>query len=667
MAINLMRKYGKPLMAFFSAILMVTFLIGYTFSGSSGLGSSGPNYPLGTLRGHTLNSSDLIGAQIDLAVLQELSAVNFIYGIPISHWLSGHSDSTDSALQFYLLLDEAKQAGIAPDNQYVSQEMSDPDVMDQITNLISDPSGKYVQANVEQALSDLSIIRRYFFSAFSSGVTFSAPQLQQYITQLKTKVQINYVLLSAAGAFNQGLEQPPASSDQLNTLFNDYKDVLPWDPSSDTPPPLIDGHRYPFGYRYPDQVKIEFIKFDRAAARALFKPTLQDVQAAYAYYLAHPDKFSMAPPATGPAASTQPVLQSFDQVRTQLILAQIDGHVTGLFNNMTDFALHQTATPWQQQDVNGYHVNIPQSQWVSYDALAASLGSRFGYTPKVGRSDQWMDAADLASLNGISDALPENDADLPGKPTFGDLALQVKELVPNPTDSTGLGLLFHLQVGTEGPILTDPATGDEYIYRITAASPSHVPATLVEAQSTVENDAIMLRFYQADIAKAQQIVASAQQSSLAAAANAENLQLQTPGPFTALESLLTTNDGSEQHSIVPGKIPGLPVSNDDLMNAAFDLARRAADQAAATTRPGAISGKPATAIALDPQLQVVVMQLVQAQPMPSNQLVQMMQMISVEYGIDEPQWQMAQVDLVNNWLSLDSVTGREGFVAITNK
>src|SRR5271170_1162836 len=422
--IKLMRKHGKTLMTILSAVLMVTFLIGYTFTNQGGLGSSGTNYQVGTLRGHKLMISDIQQAQIDVDILEALPAVDFISGIPITHWFSGRSDSNDNALQFYLLLDEAKQAGVAPDDQYVSDQLSNQAVGTQVATLLS--GGKYVQQNVEQALLDLSVIRNCALLGINSGVTPSFPQLRQYITQLKTAVQINYVLFSAQQAFDQGLEQPPASSDQLNKLFNDYKNVFPWNPSSTTPPPLIDGHRYPFGYRYPDRVKIQFIKFDRATARELFKPTLQDVQAAYAYYLAHQDKFTAPPPTTDPGASTEPVEESFDQVKQELIEMQVDDHVTALFNSMTDAALHQAGAPWQQLDQDGYHVPIEENQWVSYDDLAKLLGARFGYTPKVGQSDQWLSDADLQSLNGISDAVPENDEDLPGNPTFSDLALEVK-------------------------------------------------------------------------------------------------------------------------------------------------------------------------------------------------------------------------------------------------
>ncbi|HTV49050.1 MAG TPA: hypothetical protein VMG59_11465 [Phycisphaerae bacterium] len=656
--IKIMRTYGKPIMAFLSAILMVTFLIGYTFNNSSGLGSHGANYLLGTLHGQKLTSSDLQQAAIDVDVLSSLSAVDFISGIPITHWFSGRTDSTDNSLQFYLLLDEAKQAGISPDDQYVSEQLSNTTVSEQIAELLS--GGKYAQQNVEQALSDLSIIRSCFLFGFNSAALPSNPQLRQYITQLETKVQINYVLLSAAeSAQNQDIDQPAPSSDLMQKLFNDYKNVLPWDPSSSTPPPLIDDHHYPFGYRYPDRVQIEFLKFDRAAARKLFKPTLQDVQAAYAYYQAHLDQFTTTPTTTAPDASTQPIQQSFDQVRQKLIDMQIDDHVTALFNSMTDAALHQAGTPWQQLDQNGDHILIPRSQWVSYGDLAQSLGARFGYTPQVASPGQWFSQADLESLSGIGDAVPANDEDLPSNPTFSDLALDVKELAANPNNPSGLDLLFHLQVGTEGPLLVDTATGDEYIYRVTAVSPAHVPDSITEVQSAVEHDALLLQDYLMAVTQGQQLAAAAEKNGLGAAAGEQHLPVQTPGPFTALKEEISTENDVEQFNIVPGQIPGLEINNDSLVQAAFDLARRDA----ATSKP-ANANKPASSVALDPQLQVVVMQLVKAQPMPTNELDIAMQMVYEQYGIDEPAWQMAQRDFADNWLSYDSVADREGFAPI---
>ena len=59
------------------------------------------------------------------------------------------------------------------------------------------------------------------------------------------------------------------------------------------------------------------------------------------------------------------------------------------------------------------------------------------------------------------------------------------------------------------------------------------------------------------------------------------------------------------------------------------------------------------------------MQLVKAQPIPANELDIAVEIVMAQHAIDdEPQWQLAQFELANNWLSFNSVASREGFVPV---
>ncbi len=669
MSIKLMRKYSKPLMAFFGVILMITFLVGISYTASMGTSSAG--FVVGKLDGHPLTNGQLTRVQIDVNVLRRIP-----YFADRLGWLSGRSLSRAS-LQFYLLLHEATRNGFLANVQDVRDQLQSKTVLRQVATLLE--NSVYVRENVVQAVADLDAINQ--LANFAYGATLpSEPQLLHYISELSSKVRIDYVRLSAA---HIAASQPAPSAAMLAHLFTTYRGVLPWNPNQSREPPRIDGHHYPFGYRYPNRVKLEFMKFDRAAVRATMQPTLEDVQTAYRYYKAHRNKFVIKPQKTTTTAPAHPQYKTFEQVKNILIRRQLDRHIDILFHRMTDWTLHQTAKVWKKPDISGFYTPLPRSRWLSYHRLSLALANRFHYRPEIGRWDHWLDAAGLASLRGIGQAVTKQSGW--NKPLgLRTLALKIHELDPH---AKGIGLLLHLQAGREGPVLEDQH-GNEYIYRITAVSPAHDPTSLSQVRTAVIRDARLLEAYQLNIRRGRRLAEKARKISLAALAKTKGLSLITPPAFTALapdvERPLGYNYlGEPIFRIAPAQIPGIRGRLGQLTRAAFKLARenqriqdhssrtRATDasvspasgtKAGKTAHVGAPEPaveKPTTSVNIGSRLDVFVMQLVGVHPIPVNMLDSP---VLQRYAGSQIVTQ-TYMRFLSNWLSYKAVAAREHFVA----
>jgi hypothetical protein len=671
MATKLMRKYSKPMMAVLGVLLMVTFLVGYSYQ--SGMGGSGDAFVVGKLNGQPITKGKLTQVRIDIRILQNLPALADMGLYPM--WLSQRSD-TRAAIQFYLLLHEARASGFFPDDGIISAIVTQKDLRKQIGGLLAN-NPNFAQPNVIRALEDLTTVDQLQLFVSQSCLP-SSPQLAHFISELGTSVQVRYARMRAS---DTAASMPAPTPAQLHALFIAYRTTLPWDSSSPTPPPLINGHHYPFGYRYPDRVKIEFLKFDRAAVLAKLKPTLNDIQAAYAYYQAHLSDFEITPPntTTAPAASAKPVYKTFDQVRQKLIRRQLIKRVNLLFHRMLNRAAHRADKPWSTVNVNGYRKPIPESQWVSYKTLAADLGRQYGYTPVVGRWNHWLNANALSSLRGIGNATTDQ-AGLPQAEGLSVLAMKVHALDPK---SKNIGLLLHLQVGFDGPVLTD-SHGNQYLYRIVAANKAHNPATLNQVRSAVIRDARLLAAYQADQKSGAALAQQATRVGLPAAAKAYHLAVFSPDSFKALQNQIVgiSPSGQPQYQLVPGHLPGVQVRSTKLMQAAFLLAHNAmakahANPMAITSRvkadnnkspaagaSGQVSAKlklthPCTSVALDSQLEVFVLQLVNAKPIPENILHNATDLAGVQGYLIRNLNQR----LLEQWFSYPAVIKRAGFVA----
>ncbi len=689
MAEGLMHKLSKPLMVLLGVLLMVTFLVGLSLNR---MGGGNANFVVGDLNGHPLTSSDLQPARFDVTVIRRLPFLQ-----AQASWLDPRGRFRAS-LQFYLLLREARQNGFFPDTDVARQWLADfKPLRQEVGEFLS--HSEYAPENVLQAIADLEAVDR-LAGFVSRAAAPSRPQLLHYLSRAASSIRIAYVKLSAADI----AAMPAPSLALVKHLFQTYRTVLRWSPGSRSRPPLLDGHRYPFGYRYPDRVRIEFMKFDRAAELSRMKVTVADVEAAYRYYQGHRAKFKIAP-SQGKTAVSAPHYKPFRQVRRQLIQRQLDGQVADRFRRMIRAALRMTGQPWKHVQISGYYRPLPAKDWMSYRRVAARLQHRFGYRPAIGRSTQWLSAAGLASLRGIGEAVAQQSGwseplSLPV------LAMKVHELDPH---AQGIGLLLHLQVGRDGPVLQD-TKGNEYIYRLTAVSAAHNPTTLNAVRAVVERDARRLEAYRHALQRGRRLRLEAQKIGLIAAARIQHLSLRTPPPFQALtlspRPLAWAYTGQPVYGWVANHVPGVPGAvGRQLARVAFRLARRAdrrttgsaswdvrgaqkdlfgenihsppdshrnkrgrvdppaahppIENSKSTIENTASAGYSTISVPIDSRLEMFVLQLLQTKPIPINQL---RDAELRKFGAQQLTLQ-TRLKYLYGWLGYQAVTARARFRA----
>ncbi|HVS69662.1 MAG TPA: hypothetical protein VHQ47_00235 [Phycisphaerae bacterium] len=674
---QLMKDYGKHILAVLGVLLMLTFALPSLFNNNRDTSS----IPRGTLNGKTITQGQINVAARDIQVLNAFHLLlplralarisdNQVLAMP----LDDRSEDT-AHIHWYLLLTEAQKYGLYVSDGEIDQViqevgLSETDIR---TNL---DAMQLSDAEFRSALRDALLIHKLGNLAMAA-VQVSVPEMEQTADGFLSHVQFNYALLPDTGALDKIPDPSPA---QIQKQFDLYKNTEPLSAlGPDAAAPTIDGHTYPFGYKYPNRVQLEWLKFDYAKVRAQFKPTRDDVEQAYKYYKDHPEEFTAAPasqpasqpatqsatqtasaPASQPAtrtASTAPAIKPFDDVRDQLVEAQLKDRATKLLHRMVDRALAQAAEPWKTAltTAQGFREPVPAKDWTSYEKIADGIQTTRefnGYKPDYAHTDPntWDARPQLQKIPGIGAATYRTTHD---NLAFPDLALDVQELV-DPSKSP-ITTRLSLQVGIEGPVLTD-ADGNLYVYRVTAADPAHEPKTLDEVRARVIDDLKHLALYQQHQQQAKDL---AEKASHAKAAD-DLLTLAKAQGFTADTSPAISRMEASAAPTSLTKVPGL-------VDAVFDLtskspatqpASRPAAASAPATSPATAPSLPSVATTLndDSHLAVYVLNLHQYQPVTSL-------LFSVYRGSLFMQSQIGAASrFLNEWAGLDAIAKRLNYI-----
>jgi hypothetical protein len=590
---KLMKDYGKGVMAILGVVLMIAFAIPSFFNGQS----NPATMEQGRLAGKKISVADVQAADSDIRILDYFHLARYLIfpqSLDQNHLVRIALDPRDPATHWLLLLTEARNYGLSASEEEINNVIKNDEV-EQGVPLTADELRTHLERlgipemTLRETVRHVLMVRKLGMLRLGA-VPVSIPQLEAAADSTLSKIVVDYALLDADKPADT-TPQPAAIEKQ----FALYKAVEPLGSlESDAIPPTIDGHTYPFGYKYPDRVQVEWLKFDLKDIQSHFKATQEDYEQAYAYYKSHPAEFTR--PATQPAsqpASSQPATQTaasqagpipFDQVRDQLVQQQVQDRGQRMMRRMVDRAVGMAGDPWKSDttDTQGFRDPLPTDKWADYNTIAGDIAKNRefdGYKPAFGKSTGWMSRAQLHAIPGIGDArcLTQRE-EFP----FPDLALKVKELqADTPAAKRTITTRFGLQVGVEGPLLQDN-DGNLYIYRIAAADPAHEPKTLDEVRDRVVEDLKRLAAYQTRQADAAELA-----RQVAAGSPADLLRLARQRQLTARISEPFSRAGLEDHLVAA--VPGM-------IDAAFALAdKNPATHPASQPATRAAASQPATA------------------------------------------------------------------------
>jgi hypothetical protein len=336
----------------------------------------------------------------------------------------------------------------------------------------------------------------------------------------------------------------------------------------------------PFGYKYPDRVKIQYLAIRPDQVREAVKKGKSDYDwevAAQRYYLSHQGEFKAAQPTASPLgpslpnAATAPATQPFSEVNTQVMEKVMQPEVERLTADVRAAVAKRLTAAWEQyraQSGGGSASSRPATttaptstpatspatspagtqptgfpSFAFLEQLAAEIQKEFGVLPAVtSKADQWLSADDLSKLPGIGRAFTTRDD---GR-IFANYVLQSAEpFMPVPAKADPAAVLSILEP-------SEPLEDFErnvYFFRLTDAQPAHAPTDLAELRQQVEQDVVAGRAYAKAVDEAKKLLDQAKKDSFEKAAAAAGRAVKTTGSFG-------------QRSGSPTTIPNYPLEAD---------------------------------------------------------------------------------------------------------
>jgi hypothetical protein len=439
-------------------------------------------------------------------------------------------------------------------------------------------------------------------------------------------------------------KSPEPSDDQVKKQFELYKDIVPTPipavvkedmMQQPTPmPPTVNGHTYPFGYKYPDRVKVEFLHFDKAQLADLMKPTSEDYDAAFNYYSQHPEQFKNAPDEVAPPTSqpaTKPATKTWDEVKKDLVQKQFDQRVERLLKKAADRAATLASDSWKDVEVKaGYRVVPETAKWPDYNRIEADIAGNkefLGLKPGHTTTD-WLGEQQLENLPHIGKAYLQTPNHVFG---LAELATHVKDLKGEVKDDFSR---FFLQVGPEGPTLTDDA-GDIYLYRVIAADKAHTPASVDEVRPQVVEDLKKIASYEKAQAEARELAQKATAGDLLGIARNKNIPAGTSKELTQTDTIPEL-----------GEAPGL-------VEAAFAMTK---NPAATQPMKDGHRVSATTTFARDNVLKVHVLELVNFAPTSASEFAARRPQLTLQFAT------RSRLEFMFRWLNLDSIAKRLKYV-----
>ena len=670
------RTYGKWVLAVLGVVLMIMWVMP---TGSS----SGRNTDrvVGRANGKKVLQSDLRDAsdtvttlqKFGVAAIREFGAQNevvealliMVGGGPDMNF-KGELNERSPALHFMLLSREARSLGMVGTDDDAFRLIRDAGMNDATFQDFcgrASLSPRYVR----QALAEYAGIAKARDLA-QQAVSASLPEVEHVAMNEQSTVAAAYVALSA--------ENPPESvhaplSDAIAKQFEAYKDV-PADEARRSPKE-IGGHRFPFGYKFPDRVKVEYLKFSWEAVRAQVvaktdEEKAADQEAAMAYYMDHLKEFTETPataPATSSAPSTMPAkVKSFAEVRAKLVDAQVNRRAYGKMREIAERAIAIAAEPFKLAGGTAdKRPEIKPEAWVGYAAVAAKIGTAYGITPERSSAGPWLSAEGLEMLPGIGKSgMPTPSGQM--EPFVG-LALSVREITPT---QSGVALRLQLARGAEGPVVFDEGL-NAYVYRVVDAEKSHAPASVDEVREQVVQDLRRVAYFNERIEQAKGLVGEGEKNGIHAVAAKIGGKVVVTVPFQ--RKVPKDEEGPLTRNMRAPALPGLGVVP-PFTEAAFALAQKVGPVEHATSQPSvsAATSAPATAtaasqpgkglptawVAFEPNLAAYVLELDAYRPLASDDFE------SRRVWVGRRVTAVDQINLAREWGSLKAVAARLKYV-----
>lgn len=367
---------------------------------------------------------------------------------------------------WYLLVKEANASGLIPPQQETLRELSMTQMPDGVT-----PEGfvatlasraQTSQETVLTTLSNLTGVRRLIALVASSG-RISDERLRRAAAEM-TMTMDGDVLILDAGKI-AGIDAPAPDAAALEAQLKAHGNTEKGQGEKG------------FGYRLPNQLKLEWIVIPAATIKAKLEqsPALSNVELRK-YWIEHEAEFRAKE-----AVSATPMTfdGQRDAVREKVLGQLLDAELAAI----SKFATDRVQMDLRSVPSAGGYWTLPadwSSKAVTLAALGQELAQRFGIdAPAVQTSGEgWIEIADIAAIPGIGTASSKRVGASDVK--VQQLATALKEFGGSPTLPTQRGVAF--------PTLAEPTSRDLFVVRVTEAQSARAATAVDDVRADLEAD-----------------------------------------------------------------------------------------------------------------------------------------------------------------------------------
>ncbi len=635
---RIFRKYSRILLLIFMSLLLVVFLIGDVI-GRARYSGAAEDFEIGQAFGEPVYQSQIRRAESDFDLASRIVRAPQI----------NSSDPQERGLAKYLLMEEARRAGIRVGADQIEEGLRNAPAANAVLSAIRRESGRSLESIYEAAarVQATMVLAGY---QLGTAATASLPELERAYRDANQEAR---VLISVIDSKPLGEHVPEPTEEELQAHFEEAKDRK----TQHTEETLV------FGYRIPDKVQIEYLTVDPAQIEESVYVSRKEREN---YYQDNQHKYMKAVEDTSPFAiddaQPQQVLMTYEeveeQVRQDCRKAKAIRKAQALVNEIQQEALR----PWVNAplDDDGTRQAPPEEALVRFSELQARFSGEY---PVVYGKTELMTQNELRLEPGFGRASVVIERRPVRTPT---LAFRVEGIATaDKDDPTPV-----LRLNEPSPVVLESRRADAtadfepyqaYVFRVIRVEPSGPPASLADVRDKVVQDVEQCKAFELAGEKARALAERARQVGLKqAVAEAEELK-----------ALLSSTEASSTPEPVPVpdanryvrmlepyepeeffRTPRRPLANvvfaPTLHERAFALAEEGS--------PGAVAAHRVAAVPLARNLRWAVVELLEVKPIYRGEFE--LKRAELEQQTIETQFETCY----ERWFSPENILARAGYI-----
>lgn len=441
-----LRKYNKWILAVGGTLLMITFLIPQAINAlAQRAATTGGAWATIGPQNEEVPRQALDAARNDVRILMDAQAQVPALGV------------VDDPMHWFLLTHEADAAGLVGG-------LGTEQIAEEEANFLRQRFGSRADETIGRYLGVRRLIGMY-----TSAGKLSEQRVESAATEFFHSVDAQIVPILAIDRID---EIPEPTTEELQAQLDEYGGLNPGE------------GEHGFGYRLPDRVKLEWLAIPAESVREMISASGALDEVALLKHWRRKEREGE------PGIPEVDVSKQIPDIVRQDLLDEL---TEAKLDELEKFAYDRIRSVWRQLPTENGYLVLPEN-WderrVKLPELAQAIQDREPNLPTPVyevRGDEWMTAADLRQIDGLSRASTDSFGRMQRAP---ELAMAAKEF-HDPNDP----VIEQIQARQTSPPLRT-ADGSIYFFRILEADRSRAPESVDEAREALVRDLKALRAYQ---------------------------------------------------------------------------------------------------------------------------------------------------------------------------